>query len=77
MQVEREAILRGGGKGRTGEERVGTYPTVRNNHGKLWLIPYTPLRGERFIAVGVARVGLGSWWGKGLPSLRSLAGLRG
>ena len=32
---------------------------------------------ERFIAKGLARVGLGSWWGNGLPSRRSIAGLRG
>ena len=33
--------------------------------------------GERFIGGGSARVGLGSWWGNGLPSRRSVAGLRG
>ncbi len=32
--------------------------------------------GERFIAEGAARVGLASWWGKSLPRLRSVAGLR-
>src|SRR6201988_5422647 len=33
--------------------------------------------GQRFIAMGGARVGLGSWWGNGPPGLGSVAGLRG
>eukprot|EP00510_Aplanochytrium_minuta_P008569 CAMPEP_0184049742 /NCGR_PEP_ID=MMETSP0956-20121227/3615_1 /TAXON_ID=627963 /ORGANISM="Aplanochytrium sp, Strain PBS07" /LENGTH=57 /DNA_ID=CAMNT_0026342139 /DNA_START=74 /DNA_END=243 /DNA_ORIENTATION=+ len=33
--------------------------------------------GERFIAMGWARVGLASWWGNGPPRRRSVAGLRG
>ena len=56
---------------------MGTYPLVRNNFGKPKLIPDTPRKGERFIAEGRARDGLGSWWGNGLPSLRSIAVLRG
>ncbi len=56
---------------------MGTYPKVRNSLGKLRVIPYVPGNGERFIAFGLARVGLGSWWGNGLPSRRSIAGLRG
>src|SRR5574339_321571 len=34
-------------------------------------------RGERFLALGSARVRLACWWGNGLPRLRSVAGLRG
>ena len=52
-----------------------------DNDGKLSLIPRIIGRWkcgtERPHAIGWAQVGLGSWWGKGLPSLRSLAGLRG
>src|SRR5579863_4960944 len=33
--------------------------------------------GERFIANGLARVRLASWWGNGSPRRRSVAGLRG
>ncbi len=35
------------------------------------------LRGKDFIGEGLARVRLDSWWGNGLPSLRSIAGFRG
>jgi hypothetical protein len=42
MQVER--ILRG--EWQTGEEHVGTYPLVRNNSGKLELIPDKPFGGK-------------------------------
>lgn len=52
-----------------------------DNDGKLSLIPRIIGRWkcgtERPHAIGWAQVGLGSWWGKCLPSLRSLAGLRG
>src|SRR5271156_691265 len=34
-------------------------------------------KGERFIANKSARVRLASWWGKGSPRRRSVAGLRG
>src|SRR4030095_17004967 len=42
MQVERRSNT----ERQTGEEHVGTYPLVRNNRGKLGLIPDKPLRGK-------------------------------
>ena len=52
-----------------------------DNCGKLQLIPRSIGRWKcgtaRPHAIGWAQVGLGSWLGKGWPSRRSLAGLRG
>src|SRR3954449_12409521 len=62
---------------RTGEYRVGIYPEVGENPGKLGLIPHMDGGPKPEGPLGVACVRLGSWWGKGLPSLRSVAGLRG
>src|SRR5688572_19944931 len=79
MQVERPALR--GGERRTGEQRVGTCPGVRDNGGKPPLTPATaPLdRGAKGLraAPGWARVRLGRRRGNGPPCLRSVAGLRG
>ena len=52
-----------------------------DNPGKPGLIPHTLYGGKQGIfgpcAIGGACVGLASWWGKGLPRRRSVAGLRG
>lgn len=48
---------------------------------KAGLIPHTLYGGKRGIerprVIGVADGGLASWWGKGSPRRRSVAGLRG
>ena len=52
-----------------------------DNAAKVALIPHMPRGGKvgiaRPIVFGVADIGLASWWGKGPPRLRSVAGLRG
>ena len=81
MQVERQRGGNPGGERRTGEEYIGTCPRVGDNAAKAALIPHI-LRGGKWgtarpHAHGAADVGLASWWGKGLPRRRSVAGLRG
>ena len=52
-----------------------------DNISKDVLIPHTPWGGKRrtvrLRVNGAADIGLASWWGKGLPRRRSVAGLRG
>ena len=54
-----------------------TCPSVGDNSAKAGLIPHEPARGKERFAEGGARVRLAGWWGKSLPRLRSVAGLRG
>src|ERR1022692_1108740 len=77
MQVEREsgAIIKSSGV--RGSNTWEIYLLVRNNRGKLWLIPHNPERGKQQCAERGARGRLASWWGKSLPRQRSVAGLRG
>src|SRR5215218_2372522 len=79
MQVERAGVRPR--QRRTGEQRVGTYPGVRDNGGKPPLTPATAAsreaaKGPR-AAPGWARVRLGRRRGNGPPCPRSVAGLRG
>ena len=48
--------------------------TQANTEYVLW---YKGGHSLEAIANRLARVGLASWWGKGLPRRRSIAGLRG
>ena len=50
---------------------------VGNNLGKPGLIPHKFERRKAKVAERGVRGRLGSWQGKGLPSRRSIAGLRG
>src|SRR5215813_10175519 len=81
MQVGRHRGGNPGGEWRTGEQYIGTCPGVGDSPAKAGLIPHTLYGGKRGIfgprAQGAADGRLGSWWGKGLPSRRSVAGLRG
>ncbi len=58
-----------------------TCPEVGNNSSKGLLIPHVVRLSvvglKAKVALGGARGRLASWWGKGLPRLRSVAGLRG
>ncbi len=81
MQVERLFFREE--EWRTGEEHVGTCPSVRNTGEKSPTRPHS-LRwrepGKESFARGAgggACVRLASWWGKSLPRRRSVAGLRG
>lgn len=51
------------------------YPEVRDSHWKRWVIPYMSMD-ESSGASGAAVFLSGSWWGKGLPSRRRVAGVR-
>ena len=60
----------------------GTCLGEGNNTVKIVLIPHNAVGShgsdcQRFIALRWPRVWLGSWWGNGPPSRRSVAGLRG
>ena len=47
MQVERQRGGNPGGERRTGEEYIGTYPTVGDNAAKAALIPHILLGGKQ------------------------------
>jgi len=66
-----------GAQWRTGEYRVGIYPWVGDNRGKLRLIPHDTWGSKAQVACGGACVRLACWWGNGLPRRWSIAGLRG
>src|ERR1700730_18765720 len=82
MQVER-GVLSGASSGGRVRNTYETCPWMGNNPSKGGLMPHTVTgigpseesseRGVRGGACGR----LASWWGKGLPRRRSVAGLRG
>ena len=51
------------------------YPKVWDSGGKLPVIPDNVF-GPKFFALGAVCVLLACWWGKSLPRLRWLAGVR-
>ena len=53
------------------------YLLVGDNPGKPGLIPHKPAKGKPEGAGRGVRGRLASWWGKGSPRRRSVAGLRG
>src|SRR6478735_7609229 len=67
--------------GSTGATLVASGERVGDSPAKAGLIPHTIYGGKRGIfgprAAGAADGRLASWWGKGLPRRRSVAGLRG